>query len=80
VSETSKVQAGSPSIKSHLDLSILNLHAALARAGTSPDQAIDIILEAQDELCKAVDILLAEVEADEQFVKLIKNDKRKKAA
>lgn len=71
-------------IEPHVKSAIASLHAALARASAQPvadlDSAIDIILEAQDELLLAIDKLVVEIEADEAFVKAVKKDKKRKAA
>ncbi len=70
-------------IKSHIDTAILAAHAALARAAHSPFEASEILLDAMDELEKALDLLEAEQKADEAALAAVAVDQkkaRKKAA
>ncbi len=53
-------------LKSHIDAAVLGAHAALARAAHSPREAIDILLDAMDDLEKGLDLLTVEEEADER--------------
>lgn len=72
--------------KAKLDLAITTITAAAARAGATGavasdlEAAIDLILDVQDMLQSVTEALLAEAEADEQFVKQAKNDRKRKAA